>query len=97
MKDSKYCGITSCCWSFRHELLGLILLIIATLLTIATCNSFGIVAMFLAGLVLCCYKHVSCHIAHGNTHCNTVEDSPMSILEKEEKSAVKRPINKPKK
>ena len=72
MKNSKYCQMTACCWAFRHELIGIILLAIATFLTIVTVNSFGIVAMFLVGAVLCCYRHV-CHISHGNAHCISEE------------------------
>ena len=70
MKDSKYCRMTSCCWGYRHEILGLILLIIATLLTISTYNSCGIVAMFLVGTILCCYKYLGCYKAYNGDHCD---------------------------
>jgi hypothetical protein len=91
MKDTKFCKTTACCWAYRHELLGLILLVIATFLTIVTANSFGIAAMFLVALVLCCYRHLSCHAAHGNTHCHVIEDdiAAMTALEKEHKAVRK--------
>lgn len=70
MKDSKYKDCTTNCWSHRHELLGLIFLIIATLLTIVSHSGCGIVAMFIVGLVLCCCKHwhPMCY-SHEHCHC----------------------------
>ncbi|MCP0913651.1 MULTISPECIES: hypothetical protein [Legionella] len=50
-----------CWWSHRHELLGLVLIFIATILTIITFNSFGIAAMFLVGMVLCGHRYFFCH------------------------------------
>ena len=95
MKNSKYCHITACCWDCRHELLGLILLIIATFLTIATCNSFGIVAMFLVGGVLCCYKHLCCHVPHGDMHCHI--DAECSGTDNAHKQQMKKSVGKAKK
>ena len=95
MKDSKYCKITACCWDYRHELLGLVLLIIATFLTIATSNSFGIIAMFLVGGVLCCYRHLCCHAHHHEGHCHTGEGS--CDTGSTETSDAKKSMNKPKK
>jgi len=98
VKNSKYCQMTACCWAFRHELLGIVLLVIAALLTIITFNSFGIVAMFLVGGVLCCYRHV-CHISHGNAHCISEEmDLDVMPLEKSQnKPVVKKTTVKVKK
>ena len=73
MKNSKYCEMSSCCKDHRHEVFGIILLVIATILTIASQNSFGIIAMFLAGLVLCCYKRIPFHICNTHCHCPCVE------------------------
>lgn len=65
MKGSKWCDVGSCCWEMRFEILGLVLIVIATLLTIASHNSFGIVTMFIVGAVLVCYRNglnqFSCH------------------------------------
>lgn len=66
MKDPK--KMNSCLWGYRFELLGLILLVIATLLTIFTLNSVGIAAMFLVALVLCahgCVCHHCCKVHPG--------------------------------
>lgn len=53
----KDCSWTGCCWNSRYEVLGVAFLIIATLLTIIAWDSFGIVAMFVVGLVLIGHKH----------------------------------------
>jgi hypothetical protein len=45
MDKSKCSKIGNCCWQMRHEVIGLTLLIIALYLTLATDNSFGIVAL----------------------------------------------------
>ena len=99
MKDSKYCQMTACCWGYRHELLGLILLIIASFLTILTCNSIGIAAMLLVGGLLCCYKHLSCHVPHGDGHCCHVNDdgSEMMALHKGVQQEAKKVVAKTKK
>lgn len=98
MKNSKYCQITACCWGYRHELLGLILLIIATFLTIATCNSFGIVGMFIVGGVLCFYKHLCCHAHHGDNHCHVGDEhADVASLGKDDKHPVKKSAGKVKK
>lgn len=102
MKDSKYCQTTSGCWGHRHELLGLILLIIATLLTIASHNSFGIVAMFIVGVVLCCSRHWALSFCHCQCHCHdhcleTCTDDEHHDHHHEEAPVVKKAVTKPKK
>lgn len=69
MEDKENCDKKACCWAYRHELIGITLLVLATILTIITGNGFGIVAMFIAGICLCCYKHFCCHTCHD--HCGT--------------------------
>lgn len=98
MKNSKYCQMTSCCWSMRHELLGIILLVIAAFLTIVTCNGLAIFAMFFAGLALCCCKHIGCHKYHGEEHCHSVEDhcDEHFPLGNEDKQPVKKASTKAK-
>ena len=93
MKNKKYCEITSCCWGYRHELIGIILLILATILTLATCNSMGIFAMFLVGVVLFCHKCWFWH-CHMDSHCHSSEDEcGVENIEKEPKM-VKKPKGK---
>lgn len=70
LKDCKWGG---CCWKNRYEVLGLAFLIIATALTIIAWDSFGIVAMFVVGLVLIGHKHfcyIGCH-----SRCHSDEES----------------------
>ena len=93
MKDAKYFQTTAHCWSYRHELIGLILLVIATFLTVITCNSFGIVAMFVAGVVFCCYKHFCC-CHHHNGACHSSEEACSPL---DEKKPVKKAVAKAKK
>lgn len=60
----KNCKWSGCCWQNRYEVLGIAFLIIATILTIIAWDSFGIVAMFVVGLVLIGHKHfcyIGCH------------------------------------
>lgn len=98
MKDSKYCQMTSCCWGMRHEILGLILLIIAAFLTIISFNGLGIFAMFLAGIVLCCCKHIGCHVHDGDAHCHSIEEHCVEHhMEHDEKLPVKKASSRAKK
>ena len=59
MKDEKNCKISECCKTHWYRILGIILLILAVVLTVLTFNGLGILGMFLAGLMLCCHKHLS--------------------------------------
>ena len=69
--DSKDCKTSSCWWTNRYEVLGILLLIIATALTIIAWDSFGIVAMFIVGLVLIGHKHF-CYIGcHSSCHAES--------------------------
>lgn len=85
MKDTHKHHI-KCFWSCRFELIGVVLLILATLLTILTLNSVGIAAMFLVGLVLCCYKHFSCSFS-GVCHPQEEEEEIERLLNTLEKSS----------
>lgn len=95
---SKNGSVVSCCWGYRHELLGLVLVVLATLLTIVTGNSLGIFAMFLVGAVLFCHKcwfrHCNCP-CHTDAHCGSLEDECGVIhhMDKEPK-IVKKPRGK---
>lgn len=69
MDTSENCKTGSCYWAFRFEILGIILVLIATFLTIASRDSAGIVMLFLVGLALCIHKHFArglfcCHHSH---------------------------------
>lgn len=82
-----------CVWACRFELVGLILLAIATVLTIITGNGIGIAAMFLAGLVLFGYKqfgHKVCHVCHPEA----VEEDKAPWETAQKKSAAKKTTTK---
>lgn len=63
-------GQVSGCMGY-HELFGIIMLILATILTLITCSSLGIVAMFIVGAVMCCHRFVFCPKDDDSLHCNT--------------------------
>jgi hypothetical protein len=54
LKDCKW---GACSWNNRYELLGIVFLVVATILTIIAWDSFGIVAMYIVGLVCIGHKH----------------------------------------
>ena len=58
MKDLK-CPITGMSIKFA-EVFGVVLIVIATILTIVTGSSLGIAAMFIAGGLLCCRSKRGC-------------------------------------
>lgn len=72
MRDIK--KTASCWWSYRKEVLGLVLIFTATVLTLVTLNSVGIAAMFVVGLLLLCHKHLHCsssEVCHTDCHGDT--------------------------
>lgn len=99
MKSRNNGEVVSCGWGYRHELLGVVLVVLATILTLFTGNSLGIFGMFLVGLALFCRKgwHCNCPChgqehAHSNDHCHSlVEDFH---LEKAPKPARKTRVKK---
>ena len=86
--DSKDYKKGACWWASRYELLGIALLVVATTLTIIAWDSFGIVAMFVVGLVLIGHKHfcyIGCHSkSHSHEECHDVE-SGKAVKEKHPK------------
>jgi hypothetical protein len=94
MEDLKECRV-SCYWTYRFELLGLVLIFIATILTIVTFNSLGIAAMFVVGAALCCHKYLSCNSCNVCHPDYTIEEETTLSLEPEPKP-IKRTIKTPK-
>lgn len=62
MRKMEFSKMTTCLWALRFEVLGVILLVIGTCLTISTGNGLGIVALFGAGVVLCLFNKLCCYI-----------------------------------
>ncbi len=96
MKSKKYGDVTSCCWGYRHELIGLVLLVLATILTLATGNSLGIFAMFIVGAALFCHRcwfwhcHKDAH-CHTDTHCHSMDEECGTVHMDKEPKQVKKP------
>ena len=90
MDDMKNCKISACCKTHWRSVLGLILVILGTILTVATLSGLGIFGMFLAGIALCCHKHLSawaggcgCGCGCGCEYSCSPEDVACSGIEKE--------------
>jgi hypothetical protein len=86
----KDCKWSECCWKGRYEMLGIAFLIIATILTIIAWDSFGIVAMFVVGLVLIGHKHFCyfgcrCHCHENGEACKSDKCGPSTETEKKKK------------
>lgn len=69
---------TSGC-SHKFEILGIIFLAIATVLTLYTLNGMGILGMFIVGLVFCKHKHSNvCCPKCGCANCECCSDGMSS-------------------
>ena len=58
MDDLKNCKMADC-KTHWCALFGIVLIVLATVLTFMTLSGLGILGMFLAGLMLCCHKKMS--------------------------------------
>ena len=101
MDDEKKCNITECCKTHWYRILGIVLLVLAVILTVITFSGLGILGMFLAGLMLCCHKHLSSKMGWGGcgcgcSCCSSSDDVMCNITEKEhvipKKIVPKKPI-----
>lgn len=81
MDDSKSCKIKEGCKLHFCGIFGVILIVLATILTFVTASSLGILGMFFVGIMLCCHKKMSsCKMPYGcrcccpcdETSCDTV-------------------------
>lgn len=67
------CKIRECCSSHRCEIVGIIFLALATVLTLITLNGMGIFGLFIVGVLMCCHKHMGCRKC--NCECCASDDS----------------------
>jgi len=102
MDDESKCKITECCKTHWYRILGIILLVLAVILTVITFSGLGILGMFLAGLMLCCHKHLSSKMGWcgsgcgcGCSCCGSPDDVICNINEKENVVAKKIVPKKP--
>ena len=70
------CSKVRCFWTLRFEVLGVILLAIATGLTISTHSGLGIVSLFAAGVVLCLFNKFCCYVCPSKHSSCPVCDMP---------------------
>lgn len=56
MDDTK-CSTVRCLIKYRFELVGMALILLATILTVISMSSLGILAMFVIGGLLCCHQY----------------------------------------
>ena len=99
METNKNSKAGMCCTSHRSEILGIIFLAIATILTILTFNGMGIFGMFLVGSIFCCHKHwgrrcsCGCKCCSEPTMTTCTETEPV-IHNKKQTVAVKKAVTK---
>lgn len=77
-KNKKMKGET-CCTSHRCEILGVIFIAVATVLTLLTFEGSAILGMFIVGVVLCCHKHMGRRCSCGCESC-CVPESKMTKM-----------------
>ncbi len=92
MDDKKECKIAACCKSNCCGIIGMILVVLATILTLITLNGAGILGMFVAGLVFCCHKHMSSKGCCPGCRCGccSSEDTMVCSLGDKDKPAVEK-------
>ncbi len=90
MDDKKDCKIAACCKANWCGFLGIILVLLAVVLTLITCEGLGIFGMFLVGMVFCCHKQMSSKLcrsgcACGCKCCDSSDDVVCDVTAKVEK------------
>ncbi|WP_242605318.1 hypothetical protein [Fluoribacter gormanii] len=87
------CSKITCLWTLRFEILGVILLIIATGLTISTHSGLAIVALFAAGVVLCLFNKLCCYVCPSkHSSCSVCDMSHSSHQEETEQTQEKEEL-----
>lgn len=90
MSENKKCTKIHCIMQYRYELLGIILIVLATLLTIVTMDSLGIIAMYIIGAILCCHQYCLKHsICRDNSEVEQPEKKPARSRRKPKKPLTK--------
>ncbi len=88
MDDKKDCKISACCKANWCGFLGIILVLLAVVLTLITSSGLGIFGMFLVGMMFCCHKHMSSKLCgSGCKCCGSSGDVVCDVTEKVEKKA----------
>lgn len=93
MNKMEFSRKKSCLWTLRFEVLGVILLAIATGLTIASGHGLGIVALFAAGVILCLFNQFCNYVSSSRGHascpiCSYHSEEAMQTPENEAKQTM---------
>lgn len=88
MDSLKKCKMMDCCRMHRCGMVGMVLIVIASILTIITSSGLGIFGMFIAGLGMCCHKSLLCRCKCCGEECG--DDSKCDVVVKEPKKATKK-------
>ena len=88
MDKNKRCSRMHCIIKYRFELIGLVLIGLATTLTMVSMDSLGIVAMFIIGALLCCHQYCfkTCSANVSQDAENTAPKKPVRPRRKPRKS-----------
>lgn len=93
MENSVKCKVMECCRSNRCSAVGIVLIVIASIMTIVTFSGLGIFGMFIVGLAMCCHKRLLCQC--GCCNSTNVTDEVPTVCEaasKEPKRTTKKPV-----
>ncbi len=91
MENKKDCKVSACCRTHGCKIVGALVLVLATILTLITYDGMGIFGLFVVGLVFCCHRQMSCRSCScgccttDNTECCTIEkecDTPVKSKKK---------------
>ena len=70
--DKTQCNTaSSCCGKHGSMICGVILLVIASILTLITLNGLAIFGMFLVGIVMTCHKHLRSSCDNSDPCCDS--------------------------
>lgn len=99
MENKEQCKIKSCCSTHGCSIAGIILLVLATILTLITLNGAGILGLFIAGVVLCLHKNICCKMCHcgcmnNKSACCDVSEVTPPVVESvvEKKTTIDKPF-----
>jgi hypothetical protein len=87
MIGSENCKITTDCKTHWCGIFGIVLIVLATILTFVTSSGLGILGLFFAGIMMCCHKHWSCgktsecRCCCGCKCCDTEKDKVCDVVE----------------
>jgi hypothetical protein len=84
-EEKKCCSMMGHLWHRKSEVLGVLLIVLATIATLLSFSGLGLFGMFLAGVFLVCKRHWKCGCpseccmksCHAEMHGMCVEEKPV--------------------